>query len=430
MRLKSFYAKTMSEAMKDVRETLGEDAIIVATREDPSGRSVTVTAAVDNDSFNKHQQDTIEQSIAQSENPSGGSPFASHQDRSASNLGHDFDNDLLHNPLDDGDWNFGADMDMDETSEAEAISELLTDVMIRHGASEQVTDEILSCISVLGLDDARISLVTSLESLYKFDSLPDEYANNPYILVGPPGAGKTLMVAKMAARCVMNGQRVAVITTDTIRAGGVEQLEAFTKILNIDLLRAHGANDLKKCLAKLNNYDFIFIDTPGANPFDPEQMRDLAKLIAVSGAQPAMVLPAGTDAQESGDMARTFAAIGTKFILPTRFDIARRLGGILTAAHQGHLTFLDASHTSQVAQGLLPLTPRILADYLLPKTSPSSSGHSSQNQHPQNQPGQNQPTQSHSGKHNSGQNPTTRNANTASPMDNSINFNNRQTKTG
>ena len=39
MRLKSFYAKTLTEAMHMIRETLGEDAVIVATREENGGRS-------------------------------------------------------------------------------------------------------------------------------------------------------------------------------------------------------------------------------------------------------------------------------------------------------------------------------------------------------------------------------------------------------
>ena len=47
MRLKSFYAKTMTEAMQMVRDTLGEDAIIVATREEKGGKAVRVTAAID-----------------------------------------------------------------------------------------------------------------------------------------------------------------------------------------------------------------------------------------------------------------------------------------------------------------------------------------------------------------------------------------------
>jgi flagellar biosynthesis protein FlhF len=47
MRLKSFYAKTMTEAMQMVRETLGENAVIVATREEKGGKAVRITAAIE-----------------------------------------------------------------------------------------------------------------------------------------------------------------------------------------------------------------------------------------------------------------------------------------------------------------------------------------------------------------------------------------------
>ncbi|MDE2336341.1 MAG: hypothetical protein KGL10_03425 [Alphaproteobacteria bacterium] len=46
MRLKSFHAKSMSEAMRQVRDTLGEDAIIVSSKEEKSGW-VKITAAVE-----------------------------------------------------------------------------------------------------------------------------------------------------------------------------------------------------------------------------------------------------------------------------------------------------------------------------------------------------------------------------------------------
>ena len=52
MRLKSFYAKTLTEAMHMIRETLGEDAVIVATREENGGKAVRVTAATTLVAFN------------------------------------------------------------------------------------------------------------------------------------------------------------------------------------------------------------------------------------------------------------------------------------------------------------------------------------------------------------------------------------------
>ena len=47
MRLKTFNARTMSEAMKMVRDHLGEDAIIVSTQRGEGGKGGRLTAALD-----------------------------------------------------------------------------------------------------------------------------------------------------------------------------------------------------------------------------------------------------------------------------------------------------------------------------------------------------------------------------------------------
>jgi flagellar biosynthesis protein FlhF len=65
-------------------------------------------------------------------------------------------------------------------------------------------------------------------------------------------------------------------------------------------------------------------------------------------------------------MARVFAAIGVHSLIATRVDIARRLGGILSAAHHGGMSFADASNTPKVADGLFGLDPRSLSALLMP----------------------------------------------------------------
>src|SRR6476646_9647197 len=57
MRLKSFYAKSMTEAMQMVRNTLGEDAVIVATREENGGKADRVTAAIEQEDNSMHEAD-------------------------------------------------------------------------------------------------------------------------------------------------------------------------------------------------------------------------------------------------------------------------------------------------------------------------------------------------------------------------------------
>ncbi len=92
----------------------------------------------------------------------------------------------------------------------------------------------------------------------------------------------------------------------------------------------------------------------------------LARMIGVGGVDPYLILPGGIDADECGEMARVFATIGTHAIVPTRLDIARRLGGLLSAAHQGGLALSDGSNTPKVADGFISLSPKNVAKLFMP----------------------------------------------------------------
>ena len=47
MRLKTFAAESMGEAMRELREEFGDDAIIVSTQQTNGGAGVRITAALD-----------------------------------------------------------------------------------------------------------------------------------------------------------------------------------------------------------------------------------------------------------------------------------------------------------------------------------------------------------------------------------------------
>lgn len=323
MKLKSFTAPTMKDALQMIRETLGENAIIVATREENDGKTVRVTAAIDKDT-----EATMPRPMAD----------ITQQD----------------------DWNFGDD-------EAATAAQDVTEALLRHAVTEDVLELVVSTVDVMGIEDSRTALYTALTNLFEFKPLPTKSYGRPLILVGPPGAGKTLAAAKIAARGALSGSRVAVITTDTVRAGGVEQLEAFTRLMKIDLKKASTPKELKEKIDQVRGADQIIVDTAGVNPFDPESVKILARLIGVTDMDPVLVIPAGMDADESGEIARVFAMVGARSLIPTRVDVARRMGSLLSAAHQGGLSFAEVSNTAKVADGLSPLSAKRLTQLLMPR---------------------------------------------------------------
>ncbi len=202
-------------------------------------------------------------------------------------------------------------------------------------------------------------LAERLAEVLAFAPLPDGVAR-PLLLAGPPGAGKTLSCAKLAARAVLGGAAPLVVTTDDARAGATEQLAAFTRLLGLNLAVAPGPAALVKALAHRTAGQPALIDSAGCDPFDPAQAEALLLLARAVGATIVAVLPAGLDAGEAADLARAFATLGARHLLPTRLDVARRLGGVLAAAASG-LALTEAGTGPGAADGLTPLTPDWLA---------------------------------------------------------------------
>lgn len=323
MRLKSFHAKTMAEAMRLVRQQLGDDAIIVATREEEGG-GVRVTAAVEEDA---HPSEPARVNAA-----------------------------VAHRPV--------AEPEID-------VGEAVADALHRHGVPASLAEQLIDAAAGLDTDDPTLALGAALDAVFTFHPLANggthRAAMRPLALVGPPGSGKTLTVAKLAARAVLKNRSVGVITTDTVRAGGVEQLGAFTRLLKIKLHRVEDPEALGGALEVNRGNDLTVIDTAGRNPFDAEEMGDLRALLAAGDVEPVLVLPAGMDTVEAAETGLAFKALGVKRLLVTRLDVARRFGSTLTAAHRARLVFCDGTVAPKVAEGLTPLNPVALARLMMPQ---------------------------------------------------------------
>jgi flagellar biosynthesis protein FlhF len=321
MRIRTFNAPDMSHAMQMIRETLGHEAVIISSHRSESGKGVVVTAAAEQ----AEQQMQAEEII-------------------------------LH-----------------ASFTQSPVLQQIEDVLRFHSSPEHVTAKLLEVARHLALQgrDTATDFTRLMAACFQYAPLPLDQESYTLMLVGPPGTGKTMTVAKMASSAVMDKKKPVVITTDNKRAGGVEQLSAFTGILGLELHVADNRGELWRLLQQFAPHHRILIDTGGVNPFNPADVRELTEYIKLDrNIEPVLVAAAGSDSNEAEDMARAFAPLGVRRLLLTRIDAARRYGSMLTAAMSGRFAFCHASNSSRIIGEFTHLSPVTLTELLLRYQSP------------------------------------------------------------
>ena len=133
-------------------------------------------------------------------------------------------------------------------------------------------------------------LTRNLKTAQAGASLCDE--GGVIALIGATGVGKTTTAAKLAAQCVKQygAGSVGLITLDTYRVSGYEQLRAYGRMLGVVAHLAHDRAALKDLLNLLANKRMVIIDTAGLGQRDQRiqdmlDVLDMPKVKKMPGAQ-------------------------------------------------------------------------------------------------------------------------------------------------
>ncbi len=315
MRLKIFTADNMQAALKQVREALGDDAIIINSHEEDG--KVRVTAA-------------LEVPVARSPAPKArprkaGKSKPSPVQRSLKDLQHE--------------------------DQLESLS--LSHFLSHHGLDRAMKGRIVDTAGSFDGDGTINSLAKALDIMFHFSPLNNDFQDRPVMLVGPPGAGKTVTAAKLASQAILSGHVVRLINTDVVRTGGTAQLNGYAEVLKTTVVEVSEPGLLSAAIDTNRQEDeLVIVDTMGYNPFDNHEMAELHDYITAYNVEPILVIAAGTDAMEAREISEIYARLGVRRFITTRLDVARRYASLLATAGAMDLAFAGVGDTPYLARGI------------------------------------------------------------------------------
>lgn len=333
LRVKSYFAASFHEAMEQARLEMGQDALLLNSREAPPEArhlgafevvfgSTEGAAAVVAPVETSREPDDLQRSLHDIRNLLRrlvASPSALTRNRYSA-----IEQTLMEAGV--------------EPALALDIEQAVRETMGKRGVVEIGKPQAAGdwCIEEL-LEEASIEVAARLDV--------DSRLERVTALVGPPGCGKTTTLIKLAlTEGLMAGRSVRLISADSQRIGSAEQLRTYAGILGVPFQTVENAAELAQAVDSAPHDELLLIDTPGFGAFAQEESgKDLASLL--NDCQRFDVHLVLTASMRSADLARTadrFASFGPSKLLFTKVDETNSLAPLFCEAirQQRPLSFL------------------------------------------------------------------------------------------
>jgi flagellar biosynthesis protein FlhF len=159
------------------------------------------------------------------------------------------------------------------------------------------------------------------------------------MFVGPAGAGKTTSLIKLGLRCGLQARvPMHILSLDTLRVGGWEHLASYARIAGLSFDAVHNLTTFELLLAQHSEKKLILIDTPGFGPADSDDLNDLANWIKRFPALDVqLVIPATLRASVINRTLERFSVLHPAKLLLTRADEAESQGSLVDIAMRAGL---------------------------------------------------------------------------------------------
>lgn len=402
MKIKTYQAATMQDALQAIKAEMGEDAVILATKQHPKGQShlryrmVEVTAAIDIDaprvcvppqrSIGVRKPTVPEYSKSAAIMPFddilrasliGGAPAMPIEQKQGTAQAAD-------HPSEDEWYAMQAELkhirerlDLRERPGAKGCpteAARYYDRLVESGLAAKTAQELLNDVqaqvsasaSAGGLQDV---LLRTIAERVKTSGpvFTKEERKKTVILVGPTGVGKTTTIAKLAAHYRRHERRsVALITLDTYRIAAVDQLRMYADLIGVTMDVALTRGDAVRCMAKRHDADLILVDTAGRSPHDRAGMTEVRDLLKLNHpVEVHLVLSATTRERDLMQHTSHYRGIPFTRLLFTKVDETTGVGGLFDLMKNTGVPLSYFSVGQRVPEDLELAQPERLADLLV-----------------------------------------------------------------
>lgn len=374
MRIKKYQANTIEEAVTQVKHDFGQEAVILKSQNFKRGgifgfgakNYVELTAGIDINVLDTPVLSFVENSLIEKPIPKESCKSLNsiikettpsyeiqinHLEQKLTDMEsylvsmRDLLNQLVVNSRNNNNYVFKSSLNLNQMYRS----------LLNSGFSNYATENLLNCLinEFRGKDlkDTQ-ALANFLEgfiaSNLRVKGVIDETSTEPQVIfmMGPTGVGKTTTIAKLASYYkLFANKKVGLITIDTYRIAAIEQLKTYANIIKADLEVVYSVNEFQEVLNYKNNYDLIFIDTPGCSPNQISHLKELKSFYQMSKVKitPYLVLSLTSKWEDLLKTMQSFESIPYEHLILTKFDETYSYGSILdimllTAKNISYLT--------------------------------------------------------------------------------------------
>jgi flagellar biosynthesis protein FlhF len=384
MKIKKYIAKSMREALIQIKEELGEEAIILKTSKIPkkvfalgAQDEVEVTAAIDEETTVKKKETFQPIKVAnpgvynrprtsnivdlsktdapevRSWQPTFLDPPQTRKEQPIKNVDNSKDLEIteLKQNVKELKTLVNSIIDKERTSPSLSINEFsggwavlyekLVDSEVNADIAHRIIKEICSSDIMLSDSQAEKKFVSAFAEFFPVAGPLKLKKGGPVIVafVGPTGSGKTTTLAKLAAHCCINKQKkVSIITADTYRIAAIEQIKMFADIVKVNLQVIFSPDEISDALKVCSGDEIVFVDTAGRSQRNTEHMDDLTKFIeTLHPDEVHLVLSATTKDSDLTDIIQRYKSVHVNRLLFTKLDETARIGNIFNVVNESRI---------------------------------------------------------------------------------------------